>query len=186
MPCVSLKVTATYSTSGGLLGSFRVVPHKAGRTVKQPPEPKRRIMIHAVVGKNVDSWCARCKLMLAHTIEAIVNHKITRTHCNTCGAQHAYRRTAPGTASARTSRTSSAGGRWRTAPSPAVDYQALLRGKEVSNARAYKVTERFQLKEIIHHPTFGLGVVVAVRDANKVDVGFSDGLKTLVQGGTAH
>jgi len=142
-------------------------------------------MIHAVVGKNVDSWCARCKLMLAHTIEAIVNHKITRTHCNTCGAQHACRRNAPSTASAATRRASAAGGRSKAAASPAVDYQALLRGKEVSNARAYRITERFQLKEIIHHPIFGLGVVVAVRDANKVDVGFNDGLKTLVQGGAA-
>lgn len=137
-------------------------------------------MIHAVVGKSVDSWCARCKLMLVHTIEAIVNDKITRTHCNTCGAQHAYRRNAPGTASARTGRASSAGGR------PPIDYQALLRDKEVSNARAYKITERFQLKDIIHHPIFGLGIVVGVRDANKVDVGFNDGLKTLVPGGAAH
>ena len=142
-------------------------------------------MIHPIVGKSVDSWCARCKLMLAHTIEAVINKKITRTHCNTCGAQHAYRRTAPGTASAGTRGASSASGRARTAPSPDVDYQALLRGKEVGNAHAYKISERFKLKEIIHHPIFGLGVVVGVRDANKVDVGFNDGVKTLVQGGSA-
>ena len=142
-------------------------------------------MIHAVVGKSVDSWCARCKLMLAHTIEAVINKKITRTHCNTCGAQHAYRCNPPGTASAGARGAASAGGRSKTATSPGVDYQALLCGKEVGNARAYKISERFQLKEIIHHPIFGLGVVVGVRDANKVDVGFNDGLKTLVQGGAA-
>ena len=25
------------------------------------------------VGKNVDSWCTRCKLVLAHTIETVLN-----------------------------------------------------------------------------------------------------------------
>ena len=140
------------------------------------------MMIHAVIGKSVDSWCARCKLMLAHTIEAIVNGKITRTHCNTCGAQHAYRRNPPGTASANRRGASSGSGGSTKATPPALDYQALLRGKDVGDARPYKISERFQPKEIIHHPIFGLGLVVAVRDANKIDVGFTDGLKTLAAG----
>src|SRR3989442_2095710 len=99
---------------------------------------RRKMMIHAVVGKSVDSWCARCKLMLTHTIEAIVNGKITRTHCNTCGAQHAYRRNPPGTASAKSRGASSAGGRSTKATSSAVDYQALLQGVDVGNARPYR------------------------------------------------
>lgn len=139
-------------------------------------------MIQAVVGKSVDGWCARCKLMLAHTIEAVVNNKITRTHCNTCGAQHAYRRNPPGTASAKLRGTSSGNGRATKATAPAVDYEALLRGKDVSNARVYKMSERFEPKEIIQHPTFGVGLVVRVRDSNKIDVGFTDGLKTLTHG----
>ena len=138
-------------------------------------------MIQAAVGKRIDGWCARCKLMLAHTIEAIVNDKITRTHCNTCGAQHAYRRNPPGTASAKLRGASSGSGRPTKATSPAVDYQELLRGKDVGSARAYKLSERFRPKEIIRHPTFGVGLVVAVRGTNKIDVGFTDGLKTLIQ-----
>ena len=136
------------------------------------------MVIHAVVGKRIDSWCARCKLMLAHTIEAIVNDKITRTHCNTCGAQHAYRRNPPGTGAKGRGASFGSGGPTKATSAP-VDYQALLRGKDVNNARAYKISERFQPKEIINHPTFGVGLVVAVRDANKIDVGFSDGVKTL-------
>ena len=65
-----------------------------------------------------------------------------------------------------------------------VDYQELLRGKRVEDARAYKGSERFRAAEIIHHPTFGLGIIIALRDTNKVDVGFNDGLKTLVHGGS--
>lgn len=140
-------------------------------------------MIHAVIGKSVDSWCGRCKLVLAHTVEAVVGNKITRTHCNTCGAQHAYRRNPPGVASAKLRGATPANGR-ATHPT-AVDYQALLRSKDVRNARAYKVSERFEPKEIIQHPTFGVGLVLRVRDSNKIDVGFTDGLKTLTHGGAA-
>jgi len=143
------------------------------------------MIVQAVVGKSVDSWCARCKLMLAHTIEAIVNEKITRTHCNTCGAQHAYRRNPPGTANGKGRGASSGNGRSARVTLP-VDYQALLRGKDVGNARVYKISERFQPKEIINHPTFGVGIVVAVRDTNKIDVGFTDGMKTLIQDSTTH
>ena len=138
-------------------------------------------MIQPVVGKSVDGWCARCKLMLAHTIEAVVNDKITRTHCNTCGAQHAHRRNPPGSGSAK-GRGASTGARSTRAASPAVDYQARLRGKDVGNARPYKMSDRFQLEEIINHPLFGVGLVVAVRDSNKIDVGFTDGMKTLAHG----
>lgn len=141
-------------------------------------------MTQVVVGKSVDSWCARCKLMLAHTVEAIVNNKITRTHCNTCGAQHAYRPNPPGTKATR-ARAGTGGSRSVKAAAAPVDYRAILQGKDPSKARAYKLSDRFQPKELIDHPTFGLGVVVAVRDTNKIDVGFTEGLKTLTQGAAA-
>ena len=38
------------------------------------------------VGSNVDSWCGKCKLMLAHTVEAMVGAQPKRVNCNTCGA----------------------------------------------------------------------------------------------------
>jgi hypothetical protein len=135
-------------------------------------------MSQAVVGKSVDGWCARCKLVLAHTVEAIVNGKITRTHCNTCGGQHAHRANPPGTKSAK-GRTA---GRTTRAASPVIDYRAQLQGKDVSKARPYKLSDRFLLNEIINHPTFGVGLVVGLRDTNKIDVGFPDGLKTLAHG----
>lgn len=139
-------------------------------------------MDQPVVGKRVDSWCARCKLMLAHTIEAVVKNKITRTHCNTCGAQHAYRANPPGTSAAR--RAAGGGARGSKAAAPGLDYDKLLQGRDASQARVYQTSERFQRQELIKHPSFGVGVVVGLRDSNKIDVGFRDGLKTLAHGTT--
>lgn len=131
-------------------------------------------MSEPAIGKTVDGWCARCKLMLAHTIEAVVNGKITRTHCNTCGAQHAHKKNPPGTAAARRTSTSKA----KSAPAP-FDYQALVKGKDLGKARPYQISDRFECKELINHPVFGVGQVLAVRDSTKIDVGFADGMKTL-------
>jgi hypothetical protein len=136
-----------------------------------------------IVSKDVDSWCTKCKMMLAHTIEAVVDGRITRVHCNTCGGQHAYRASAPGTAGAsgtqtrakRTTRTT----RTRTAPATVL-YADLLRGRDANAARAYSSTERFVPNELIRHATFGLGVVTALKDVNKIEVLFAEGAKILL------
>jgi hypothetical protein len=129
----------------------------------------------AVVGSNVDSWCTRCKLILAHTIEAVVAGRITRVHCNTCGGQHAYRPQEPGkgdaTKAARPSR--------RAAPAEP-DLATLLRGRDVGSARAYSATERFAEGDLIKHVTFGVGLVIARKDINKIEVRFSDAARVLV------
>lgn len=134
----------------------------------------------AAVGSNVDSWCTRCKLTLAHTIEAVVAGRITRVHCNTCGGQHAYRPQPPDKASrAKPARTTPARSARSVAPT-APDLATLLRGRDVSNARPYSPAERFAEGDLIKHSTFGLGLVTARKDVNKIQVRFADGDKVLV------
>jgi hypothetical protein len=140
------------------------------------------------VGMDVDSWCTKCKLTLGHTIEAMVGGKITRVHCNTCRAQHTYRAHPPGkTAGGSATRSSSTTRGKRTTratkPAPqAEDYPALIHGRDASKARPYRLSEHFTAKDLIAHPTFGLGVVLAAKDSSKIEVLFPDGPKTLAQG----
>ena len=127
------------------------------------------------IGKDIDSWCTRCRMMLAHTVEAVVNGRVTRVHCNTCGGQHAHRARPPGTGTGSRARTTRA-----EAVKPARDYAALLRSRDPATARPYATTERFKDGELIRHPTFGLGLITALRDGNKIEVVFTDGSKTLI------
>jgi hypothetical protein len=133
-------------------------------------------------GSTVDSWCTKCKLVLAHTVEAMVEGKITRVHCNTCRGQHAYRATAPGTATkaAATGRKSPA--KKADAVPKRSEYEMLLRGRTGNAARTYATSERFAPGELIKHASFGLGVVVAERDSVKIDVHFPTGPKVLLHG----
>ena len=136
------------------------------------------------VGKDIDSWCTRCKLMLAHTVETMIGSKITRVHCNTCGSQHAYRAQPPGTASApgRRSAGTSTPRVVRLAPAPADEYARLLDGRDRTAARPYTPQERFAANDLLTHPTFGLGIVTTLKERTKIEVVFRDGVKTLLHG----
>ena len=133
-----------------------------------------------IVGKDVDSWCTKCKMVLAHTIEAVVEGRITRVHCNTCGGQHAYRASAPGTAGAGRARPRAVRKTPTGKATATVPYADLLHGRDASAARPYSPTGRFALNELIRHASFGLGLITALKDANKIEVLFAQGTKTLI------
>jgi hypothetical protein len=123
------------------------------------------------LGGTVDSWCGKCKRILAHTIEAIVGQKPARVHCNTCQAQHTYKPYEPGAGSV---------------PQPpktrANRYQALLKGKDMTLARSYSTKESYSPGDVMQHPTFGFGVTTAIKDHTKIEVLFESGPKVLVHG----
>ena len=118
----------------------------------------------------MDGFCGRCKMVLAHTVLAMVGKTIARVRCNTCMTDHAYRR-APGTTT-----PARAGAR----PSKVViSFEAQIEARGASTARAYSPRDTFRVDELISHPTFGLGIVRAVRQ-DKVDVAFKAAERTLI------
>jgi hypothetical protein len=137
-------------------------------------------------GSTVDGWCTKCKLVLAHTVEAMADGKITRVHCNTCRGQHAHRAGAPATrGAAGASPARGAKGAARKTPDKPPkrsEYETLLRGRTGATARTYATSQRFAPGELIRHATFGLGVVTGERDSVKIDVHFADGPKVLMHG----
>ena len=44
------------------------------------------------VSGEVDSYCTKCKLDLAHRIIAMVGDQPKKVECRTCGSHHLYRR----------------------------------------------------------------------------------------------
>ena len=119
----------------------------------------------------------------------MVGSKVTRVHCNTCRSQHAHRTRPPGNAATGTAARSGTTGRAKRpartskpATPRAEDYPSLLRGRDASQARPYRLSEHFTVKELINHPTFGLGVVLSAKDGSKIEVLFPDGPKVLAQG----
>lgn len=131
-------------------------------------------MSNLEIGKSIDSYCGKCKLVLAHTIETVENGKVKRVHCNTCQAQHAYRANAPGTRKKASGTAAS-----RAAAAAALSYDELLKQHDAAKARPYAPSAEFTEKQLMQHSTFGLGIVTT-RRGNKIDVLFADQARVLV------
>jgi hypothetical protein len=140
------------------------------------------------IGSNVDSFCSKCKLTLAHTIEVVVEGTIKRVHCNTCKAKHAFRgqtSVKSATKSVRVGTSSAAKKKGTPGLVRASDFSTLLKGRSPAAARQYSFADRFRAGEMLSHTTFGIGVVTADKGAGKIEVLFELGPRTLIHGKSA-
>jgi hypothetical protein len=129
------------------------------------------------VGGEVDAFCNRCELVLAHTVHALVSGRPVKVECNTCHTVHRYR-DPPGSSRPGSHRTAAP----RAPKAPAVPFEDLLAAKNVSKARRYSPRDTFSVDEVVDHPTFGRGFVSALRDAGKIEITFRSDVKILIHG----
>ncbi len=135
-------------------------------------------MSQLTVGKDVLSYCTKCKLNLGHTIVAMKDSKhIAKVKCNTCNTMQAYKD--PSVSSkqnkTRTRKTASA-------PSKAISVSDLWMEKMSSTKKKstpYAIDGKFHQGDIIDHLKFGPGIVEKVVD-DKIEVIFRHEIKTLV------
>ena len=135
------------------------------------------------VGGEVDASCNKCQLNLAHTILAMVGPKIIKVRCNTCMGEHQYRGIQPLQKAASFARPKAKPAAARVPKSERVllGFQEQLAEKDTVNARPYSPRSTFAVDDVVDHPTFGRGFVVAVR-GDKIDLTFKAMEKTLVHG----
>ena len=141
-------------------------------------------------GDEVDSYCTTCKLVLAHQVVALVDGKVDKVICNTCGKRHKYRpnppksrakksKTTDKTAASTTKRKTT---RARKTKDPAVQWEETLADKDLSNPKMYSMDGLFEENDIISHDKFGRGLVTEIRADRKMEVLFKEGTKLLVFG----
>jgi len=125
-------------------------------------------------GKDVLSYCGKCKMPLAHTIISLTKKgTVDRCECNTCGAKHKYRDPDKPVKSRAKSATKKA-----KASPEAVWKKAVADAQGM--AKSYAMTEEFSEGNLIDHAKFGIGVVEEVVVPNKIRVTFEQGEKVLI------
>jgi uncharacterized Zn finger protein (UPF0148 family) len=142
------------------------------------------------VGDEIDSYCRTCKLVLAHQVVALVDGKVEKVICKTCGKRHKYRPNPPksrarktGTASKKeTTTTRKKTTRTRKTKDPAARWEEVLAEKNVSHAKMYSMDGLFDQDDVIKHKKFGYGLVTEIRAERKMEVLFKEGTKLLVWG----
>jgi hypothetical protein len=143
-------------------------------------------------GDDVESRCLKCKAVTSHTIIAITGDVIAKVQCNTCDARHNYRppvtekkkksitrrrrngvevASSSSRAKAKTNTKTCAGKRIAT---KAVNFEALIQGKDVNTALPYALDVVLSAGDLISHSIFGLGVVTELVPVNKAYIAFRD------------
>ncbi len=133
-------------------------------------------MTKIAVGSDVEAYCTKCKMVLAHTIVAMEGAKPRRVKCNTCGGDHNFRPTKPvarvavkktekGKAPSRRSRQS---------------WDEVMQEASGKPHKVYSMSGSFGEGDWIEHTTFGLGCVQSFTPPNKITVRFADSTRMLI------
>ena len=140
-------------------------------------------------GDIIEARCTRCRDILNHRIVAMVEEKIVRVECNTCGGVHNYypppeQKTAKtlgsGSTSARkTATTAPRATKKDPAQAERDEWASVRQNFRLDRAITYNMTAKFKVNDVVDHSAFGLGVVKLVIAPNKMQVLFEDGIKLL-------
>jgi len=134
-------------------------------------------MIDIASGMDVDAYCTKCKIVLAHSVVAMLGAKPRRVRCNTCGGEHNYRAEKP---VAKT-----AAKREKTAKKPSTrktrqSWEEIMNEAASKPHKKYAMSGSFDEGDWIEHTKFGLGCVQTFVPPNKITVRFADSTKLLV------
>lgn len=126
------------------------------------------------VGSDIGGICGRCGDVW-HVVVAVVDGRIAKVECKQCGARHRHRPAddEPRRGAARQASRTRKPGR---ASKPVVDADPSR------PRRPFRATDTYAVGDRIVHPSFGEGVVQALRGPTKVEVLFEAGPKVLVHG----
>jgi len=136
-------------------------------------------------GDIIDARCTRCRKVMNHRIIAMVEGKVVRVECNTCGGAHNYHPPEKPKAASTTagSRKPAAPARTSSKKDPAAaeraEWASLRPTMNTERATAYDMSGSYRVNNLVEHPTFGLGVVKRLVPTSKIEVLFEAGIKLL-------
>lgn len=133
------------------------------------------------VGKDVLSFCTKCKLNLSHTIVAMKDTKsIAKVKCNTCGTIQSYKDPSNSTANkTRTRKSATSTSKASTKVVSISDLWMEKLNKTTAKSQPYGIDQKYKEGDVIDHTKFGPGIVQAV-NASTIEVVFRHEIKMLV------
>jgi MinD superfamily P-loop ATPase len=130
------------------------------------------------VGKEVLSYCNKCKLTLAHIIVTMKSDTVIgKTTCKTCGGTHAYKD--PSAVKANKTKGGTRVKKKSTKDSVSDIWMEKIAGA-TAKSQKYSPRTTFVKGDIIDHPKFGPGFIDKLIDNDKIQVIFRHEVKTLV------
>jgi hypothetical protein len=132
------------------------------------------------VGSDVEAYCTKCKLVLAHSVVAMEGAKARRVRCNTCNGEHNFRaaKPVPKAPSKKAATTKTA--KKTTTKKTRQSWEEVMQEAVSKPHKKYTMSGSFGEGDWIEHATFGLGCVQSFVPPNKITVRFADATRMLV------
>jgi len=140
-----------------------------------------------IPGSPIDAFCANCKSDTKHVVLEVDGLQVREVRCEKCRTNGEFR--APraglraGLKAAVKRKSMPPSGRKTTrkrAEPPEEMHRRMLMGRDISAAEPYSIKLKPAVNDLVSHPTFGVGIVVAFSDIQKIRVFFEDGERILV------
>jgi hypothetical protein len=136
-------------------------------------------MSKIAVGTDVEAYCTKCKMVLAHTIIAMQGAKPRRVHCNTCNGEHNYRATKP-VAKAAATKTAGKAAKKPSTKKTRQSWEEVMQEASAKPHKKYSMSGSFGEGDWIEHSAFGLGCVQSFTPPNKIAVRFAESTRLLI------
>ncbi len=140
------------------------------------------------IGENIDAYCSKCKLVLAHVIMVKMEGTVHKVKCKTCGAEHKYRPEKPAAKKAVVRKQSALNkGAVRKTGSAKTENNDAQMKWDIKNRtldhsipiKDYSIHNKYSIKDVINHSVFGLGFVERIVTDKSMDVLFCDSIKLM-------
>nr|WP_320048306.1 hypothetical protein [uncultured Desulfuromonas sp.] len=131
-------------------------------------------------GSTIDARCSKCRDITNHTIIAMVDDLPALVMCNTCQGRHKYRAPKAEKVTTTSATPKKAPARPRlTAEKRQQQQWQELNLESCTKIKSYAITLPLAVKDVVRHPTFGLGQVTEKSGLDKVTILFESGSKVL-------
>ena len=134
-------------------------------------------MIDTIAGSDVDAYCTKCKMVLAHVVVVMDGAKPRRVKCHTCDNEHNYRAEKP---VAKTAAKNEKPAKKPSTRKTRQSWEETMKEAASKPHKKYAMSGNFNEGDWIEHAKFGLGCVQVVVPPNKITVRFADSTKLLV------
>lgn len=127
-------------------------------------------------GDHTLSRCSKCKATSNHTIVAMVGDRVARVECNVCGSVHNHRGTTAPKPRSSSPRTPAQPRKTRTQ----AQWETMMAEADSTRAIPYHIKTPVKTGDLINHPSFGMGQILATIRPNKMEIIFAQGVKLLL------
>jgi len=133
-------------------------------------------MIEITAGIDIDAYCTKCKMVLAHVVVAMEGARPRRVKCHTCNGEHNYRAEKPVAKNAANKESAAKPLTRKSRQS----WEETMKEALSKPHKKYIMSGSFYEGDWIEHAKFGLGCVQSYTSPNKITVRFADTTKLLV------